>query len=112
MLIFLIAVSISARVVLKEAITPVKWISISLCIGGSALVVAGLLSTIDFEDYTVSSTNITSPGVENEHHMTTTVSSFFLGIFICVASGFLETGLIIFSKLLQNDIAHVYILSF
>ena len=114
--VWMIAVSISARVVLKEIITPVKWISISLCIGGSALVVVGLLSTIEFEKSSDPASNVTtlSPPseVENEHHMTTAVSSFVLGIFICVASGIIEMSIVTFTKLMEEHIRHVFILSF
>ena len=114
--VWMIAVSISARMILKEIITPIKWISITLCVGGSAFVVVGLLSTIQFEESSKSEpeSNITSPlpEMESKHQMTTTVSSFVLGIFVCVASGIIEMTVVTFTKLMQDHLGHVFILSF
>ena len=114
--VWMIAVSISARMILKEIITPIKWFSITLCVGGSALVVVGLLSTIQFEESsnTEPDGNTTSPlpDMESKHQMTTTVNSFVLGIFICVASGIIEMTVVTFTKLMQDHLGHVFILSF
>ncbi len=110
--VMMITIPITARILLKEFISCIKWTSVAMCVAGSSLVVIGLFVSVDFSDAESVVVNATLVPDSTQHHqMTTTLDSFFFGIFICIASGLIEMVLVVVTKQMNDDVPNGVVLS-
>lgn len=114
------------RFILKESISIVKSVSILLSILGCILVIVGLFTTVQIDspsgDNVTENTqpysieiqqNISSTTLSPSKAATTSsIKNLILGFLICIASGVIEMCVVVFSKLMQDEIESVMILSF
>ncbi len=107
-----------------------KGFGVVLCISGSALVVLGLANNVEFSQSShshvslskngtqiLNRTNIsheypTQPKHEVRKILTTTTSSFLVGLGLCALHAFMEAGYMFCSKTLYDQVEDIQVLNF